>query len=383
MATIRIGLIGLSANAISSWAEKAHLPYLQSDPRYEITALCNTSVSSAEKAINHFNLPASTKAYDSVATLAADPDVDLVVVSVRVQNHYEAVKPALLAGKGVFCEWPFSVNATEAQELAALAKEKGVKTMVGVQGRASPVVVKLKELVNSGAIGEVVSTDVAASLGPRMEAWTENASFVLDINSGGTPLNIRFGHFLDPFCHVLGEFESHHSLLATNGKEVKVYDVPLTDLARAAEDPQKPYRVAQRTSSDEILLHGRLEGGAVASLHFRTGPPEPDGMGLRWLITGTQGSIEISHPQSVAFLQFVDTKIRVRKHGGDVEEVGVEWDREGAFKAYGEITFAANTGRLYKAWADGDTRFIMDFERAVKRHELIDDMIKQAGKERI
>jgi hypothetical protein len=31
----------------------------------------------------------------------------------------------------------------------------------------------------------------------------------------------------------------------------------------------------------------------------------------------------------------------------------VEWDREGAFKAYGEITFAANTGRLYKAWADG------------------------------
>lgn len=63
---IRVGVIGLSARAKTSWASSAHLPYLQaSGGKYVIIALCNSSVSAAESAIEAYNLPASTKAYGS------------------------------------------------------------------------------------------------------------------------------------------------------------------------------------------------------------------------------------------------------------------------------------------------------------------------------
>ncbi|OCL05456.1 hypothetical protein AOQ84DRAFT_298906, partial [Glonium stellatum] len=94
---IRVGIVGLSTNSVSSWAALAHLPYLRASPAYEIAAVCNTTLASAHHAIQHFELPATTKAFDSVAALAAAPDIDLVVVSVRVQHHAAVVVPLLRA----------------------------------------------------------------------------------------------------------------------------------------------------------------------------------------------------------------------------------------------------------------------------------------------
>src|ERR1700721_2391602 len=104
MAPIRIGFIGLSASGRG--ASDAHFPYLRGSPKYTITALCNSSVEAAHAAIKAHNLPSSTKAYGSPQDLANDPDVDLVVCSVRVDRHYDAIIPALEAGKDCFCEWP-------------------------------------------------------------------------------------------------------------------------------------------------------------------------------------------------------------------------------------------------------------------------------------
>ena len=73
---IRVGIIGLSARAKTSWASAAHLPYLQtSGGKYVITALCNSSVLAAESAIEAYNLPASIKAYGDPQDLAHDPEV--------------------------------------------------------------------------------------------------------------------------------------------------------------------------------------------------------------------------------------------------------------------------------------------------------------------
>jgi predicted dehydrogenase len=64
MGPIRVGLIGLSgAPQGVSWAQYAHLPYLQKSPHYEIVALLNSSVESAQAAIKQFDFPAQTKAY--------------------------------------------------------------------------------------------------------------------------------------------------------------------------------------------------------------------------------------------------------------------------------------------------------------------------------
>ena len=62
MAPIKVGFIGLGA---TGWARGAHLPYLRDGKEYEIVAICNTSVKSAEEAIKLYGLPESTKAYGS------------------------------------------------------------------------------------------------------------------------------------------------------------------------------------------------------------------------------------------------------------------------------------------------------------------------------
>ena len=73
---IRVGIIGLSTSAKTSWASSAHLPYLKaSGGKYTITALCNTSIDSAKAAIQSYDMPNTTKAYGDAKDLAADPDV--------------------------------------------------------------------------------------------------------------------------------------------------------------------------------------------------------------------------------------------------------------------------------------------------------------------
>jgi predicted dehydrogenase len=136
MAPIRIAIIGLSVNAATNWASAAHLPYLLSSvgkSRYEIVAVCNSTLESAKLAIQAYNLPSGTRAYGSPEDLAADPDVQLVVVSTRVDRHYETALPSVRAGKDVYVEWPLAENTVRARELVELARERGGKTAVGLQ----------------------------------------------------------------------------------------------------------------------------------------------------------------------------------------------------------------------------------------------------------
>ena len=67
----------------------------------------------------------------------------MVVVSVKTPLHKQLAIPALKAKKQVFVEWPLGNGLAEAKELASLAKEQGVKTVVGLQARRTPVITKV------------------------------------------------------------------------------------------------------------------------------------------------------------------------------------------------------------------------------------------------
>lgn len=201
MAPIRVGFIGLSSTKLETalgpgiWGALAHLPYLLSSPDYEIVALANSSEEAAHKAIRAYNLPATTKAYGSPEEIAKDPSVDLIVVSVAVMKHYQLVKPALLAKKSVFVEWPIGANLAEAKELTALAEENGVRTVVGVQARADPLLKKVKEILGSGQIGDLTNSSVLGSFSMLpMDGWYEGAEYSLDMKNGGNVFTITFGH---------------------------------------------------------------------------------------------------------------------------------------------------------------------------------------------
>jgi predicted dehydrogenase len=114
MARIGVGIIGLSATG--GWASIAHLPYLRQSDKYEIVALTNSSLDSSRQAIKAYGL-ASADPYDSVAEMAKSARVQLVVCAVAVFSHYNLIKPAILAQKDVYVEWPLGVTTQEAEEL--------------------------------------------------------------------------------------------------------------------------------------------------------------------------------------------------------------------------------------------------------------------------
>ena len=154
----RVGIVGLQPDR--SWAARAHIPALRAlSESYEIVGVANTTLASAEKAAAATGLQ---RAFADVAELIAAPEVDIVTVTVKVPHHLEIVKAAIAAGKHVYCEWPLGNGLAEAEELAELARAKGVLGVVGTQARVAPEIEYLRQLIADGFVGEVLSTTLVA-----------------------------------------------------------------------------------------------------------------------------------------------------------------------------------------------------------------------------
>jgi predicted dehydrogenase len=92
----------------------------------------------------------------SFEEMLADTELDAVVVATPVPTHYELAKAALEAGKHVFVEKPPAMKGDEIDELVALAADRDLVLMPGHLLLYHPAVQKLKELVGSGTLGEVL-----------------------------------------------------------------------------------------------------------------------------------------------------------------------------------------------------------------------------------
>ena len=149
---IRVGVIGLSVSG--GWGSVLVAPLLPPAPlasQYRLTAVCTRSAASAQATADKYSaqLGHAVSAYHGPAgheQLARDPDVDMVVVAVKVADHKEAIIPAIEAGKDVFVEWPLGKDLAESRELAELARKKGVRTVIGNQAIQSPMLLKVSGL---------------------------------------------------------------------------------------------------------------------------------------------------------------------------------------------------------------------------------------------
>ena len=130
---IGVGIVGLSADR--GWAAMAHVPALAMLPEYELRGLVASSAQSARAAAIRLGLAFCS---DRLDDLLARPDIDLVVVSVRVQEHRRIVEASLGAGKAVLCEWPLARDLAEAEALAAIAQRASQPCFVNLRARNSP-----------------------------------------------------------------------------------------------------------------------------------------------------------------------------------------------------------------------------------------------------
>ena len=98
------------------------------------------------------------------------PDIDFVVCATRVDRHLATIGASLKAGKDLYVEWPLGKSLAEAKELLHLKNEGVKRATVGLQGRQAPIIKKLKEPVEGGRIGKVLSSTCVAQGGSHAEA---------------------------------------------------------------------------------------------------------------------------------------------------------------------------------------------------------------------
>ena len=107
--------------------------------------------------------PASTAT--TVAELIADRAIDVILNLTPAPVHAAVISDALAAGKHVYSEWPLGANSAQASELAALADAAGVRHVVGLQGRKSPLVNYVRDLVADGYVGTVLAATLTVAGG--------------------------------------------------------------------------------------------------------------------------------------------------------------------------------------------------------------------------
>ena len=297
---IRLGVIG--ANIHRGWAVRSHLPALVASPEFELTAVCTTRMESAEESQKKFG---AKLAFDDYREMLAHPDIDAVAVVLRVPAHYEPTMAALNAGKHVYTEWPLGRTTTEAQEMADLARSKGLHNMVGLQARANPAILYAKDLVESGFVGEVMSCHVSRIDGGVLERQSDR-TWQRDKELGANTLTIACGHTIDALRFVAGDFSQVSSVISTQAKQW--FEVDTNQLVDV-------------TSPDNILVNGRLDNGGVGSVHIAANPWS--GSGYRMEIYGREGTLTVSSDGSPN-----TSAVRVRgvKEGNVLENLHVPED---------------------------------------------------------
>ena len=125
------------------------------------------------------------RAYGSYEELLADPAVDLVYVALPHSHHHRWTIAALEAGHHVLCEKAFAVNAKQAEEMIACARERGLLLAEAIWTRYMPSRKIIDDIVASGAIGQVLTVD--ANLGYKVDM---NERMVRPELAGGALLDL-------------------------------------------------------------------------------------------------------------------------------------------------------------------------------------------------
>jgi predicted dehydrogenase len=362
MSTGRIGVGIVGANPDEGWARLAHVPALAALPDLELVAVATSRAQSARASAERFGV---RHAFTDAADLAQHPDVDLVVVAVKVSMHDTAVRAAIDAGKAVLCEWALARDAAEAAALARLAAARGVRGAVGLQGRFSPVIHHARDLIADGYVGSVLSVSVLVLTGPGA-GYIERQRYRFDPANGATTLAIVGGHTLDTIASLVGEIEHLSAELQVQRPRVRFID--------SGEE-------LEVTTPDQLLLHGRLRHGGALSLHVQG--EKRNGTRALIEIAGSDGDLRIESARENAMpgLQLQELRLLgVQGRGAALEELAIPASAQCVDA--GLTQPALNVAQLYAQLAsdlvDG-TSTVPDFQTALRLHLLLDAVAASAA----
>jgi len=142
---LRVAVVGAGR-----WAERAHIPGWQRDPRAEVAAIVDLDPALGKEVAERFGVERAVTDYREVLE---DPTIDVIDVAAGNDAHFEVSWASLEAGKHVLCEKPVHHDARQTSRAAALAVEKGLKTKLGFTFRYAPAIQYAKDLIDQGFVG--------------------------------------------------------------------------------------------------------------------------------------------------------------------------------------------------------------------------------------
>jgi predicted dehydrogenase len=191
---LRLGLVGAGA-----FGEFCMRTYARMDD-LEVVAIADIRREAAASVADALG----AKSYDDASQLIRDENVDLVHIATPPSSHYELVLQCARAGKHVLCEKPLAMSTSEAQEMLAAMKDKGLIAPVNFVLRYNAVSDAVKAVLESGVLGKVLSanlTNCASDSRLGVEHWFWDKSV-------GGGIFIEHGvHFFDLYRYWLGAGE--------------------------------------------------------------------------------------------------------------------------------------------------------------------------------
>jgi predicted dehydrogenase len=354
---IRVGMVGITPNR--GFSSIAHMPALQALPDFEIVAVCTTRQETADAAAKHYGVPL---AFADPVKLAQHPDVDLVTVCVKVPDHFTPVMAAIDAGKHVYSEWPLGRNTVEATKMLDAAEAKGVRHAIGLQGRVSPSINYVRDLIAEGYVGKPLSGTLfvnAANWGATLDR-----AYQADFANGANLMTITGGHQIDALCHCLGEF-----------RELTAFAVSQRDRIPLEATGE----MVAKNVPDQLVVNGIVGDGTVVSAQVRGGMKR--GQEFLFEIHGTEGDLSLAATMRASTQRQELTVRGARGSDKDVAEMAVptkyRWVPEGVPEGspYNVAQLYAKLGEAIRDRKPAHP----GFDAAIARHRML-DMITQAAR---
>ena len=174
-------------------------------PESKVKYCCDLDEEKLKRIKSLYPEPKVTKNYKEVLN---DPTVEAVAIATPVYTHFELAKEMLEAGKHVFVEKPLTHTSQEARELIKLAKKKGKVLMVGHTFLYTAAVNKLKELIDSGELGDVL---YISSQRRNLGLFQDDVNVVWDLGTHDISviLYLLNGRLEEKDCRIVATGQSH------------------------------------------------------------------------------------------------------------------------------------------------------------------------------
>ncbi|GAX46749.1 Gfo/Idh/MocA family protein [Pseudolactococcus reticulitermitis] len=243
----------------------------------EVAAVSSRTLEAAQTFARQHNIP---KAYGSHTELYADPELEVIYIATYNKGHFPEAKQALLAGKHVLLEKPFTLTLAEAEALFKIAHERNLFLMEAQKSVFLPVTQLVKEVVQSNEIGDILAVDSVTAY-----ASIEHISWFNDLEAGGGTV-----HFMLPYALSYLQY---------------IFDATITDYSGISD-------MANGTSDTQAKVLLKLDNGVLVNIFLTT----KVGLDKVMTIQGTKGKLVIPEfwRAKTATVQFLDGGFKRQLH---------------------------------------------------------------------